>query len=76
LETIIFKYKKLHFLNKPQILQDYRNFIIQVTTPISTVEFCRKQWQEHGHQNEISNQLITYTAVKGSKFYISYQTTC
>jgi hypothetical protein len=61
---VIFKYKKLHFLNKPQTFQHYRNFITQVTTPISTIEFCRKQSQEHGDQNEISNKLITYTAVK------------
>jgi len=61
---IIFKYKKLHFLNKPQTFKGYGNFIMQMTTPFSTIEFCRKQWQDHRHQNEISNQLITYTAVK------------
>lgn len=40
---IIFKYKKLHFLNKPQTFKGYGNFIMQMTTPFSTIEFCRKQ---------------------------------
>jgi len=40
---IIFKYEKQHYLSKPQTFQDYRNFIIQMATAISTSQFCSKQ---------------------------------